>query len=237
MASPNEMQISVSGGKWRMRAATCLACLGLASCLFETKYVDPDRPGYLSLDLMLKANSNALFKRSSADTLFRMDSVIVILTAPGASTISNTYPISGRADSGSISLATKTYTLAPLRTWKAKILSIDTTLNPTRRDTVHIDSVSFTVNPGDTAFVSKSVNPVFSILRARLVSNSPASLTNNVKYLRIRVDGVTRDSTVIGPNLHWVSFGNSNTGCAVGDSGTIVRSTNSGTNWASATSG
>ncbi len=223
--------------KWNWKPAACLAFLGLASCLFETKEVDPNRPGFLNLDLTLKPNSSALFKTASADTIFRLDSVIVVLSANGVASIVNTYAVSGRADSGNISLTTKVYALAPLRTWKAKILSIDTTLNPTRRDTVHIDSVSFNINPGDTAFVSKTVNPVFSILRARMVSNSPGSLPNNVKYLRIRVDGSTRDSVVIGPNLHWVDFGNSNTGCAVGDSGTIIRSSNSGINWTAATSG
>lgn len=207
----------------------------LASCLFETKEPDPEQPGYLNLELTLRSNSSALFKSASADTVFRLDSVIIILSATGAATLTNTYAVSGRSDSGNIVVSQKVFALAPLRTWKAKILSIDTTLNPARRDTVHIDSVSFTINPGDTANVSKTVNPVFSILRARLVSNRPDSLANTVKYLRIRVDGITRDSTLVGPNLRSVAFGNSNTGCAVGDSGTILRLTNSGSTWTPAT--
>ncbi|MEO7426689.1 MAG: YCF48-related protein [Fibrobacteria bacterium] len=213
------------------------AFLGLASCLFETKTVDPNQPGYLSLDLSLKPNSNALFKTASADTAFRLDSVIIILTAPGATTLKNTYAVSGRSDSANIPVATKIYALAPLRTWKAKILSIDTSMNPNRRDTVHIDSVSFLIQPGDTAYVSKTANPVFSILRARMVSNSPASLPNSVKYLRIRVDGIMRDSSIIGPTLRSVDYANSNTGGAAGDSGTIIRTTNGGGNWAATPSG
>ncbi|HKP95006.1 MAG TPA: YCF48-related protein [Fibrobacteria bacterium] len=218
-----------------IRAVACLFPL-LASCLFETKEIDPRRPGYLNLDLVLRPNSGTLFKTASADTLFRLDSVIIVLSATGAATITNRYAISGRADSGNIVVSPKIFALAPLRIWKAKILSVDTTLNPSRKDTVHIDSVSFGINPGDTAYVTKTVNPVFSILRARLVSNSAASLANNVKYLRIRVDGTVRDSTPMGPNLRFVDFGNGTTGCAVGDSGVILRTTNSGANWAAATS-
>lgn len=221
--------------KWN-RAAFVLF-LSLASCLFETKYVDPDRPGYLNLELRLQPNRNALLKAASSDTAFSLDSLIVILSAPGAATAAYGYGISGRSDTGSIAIAARIYALAPLRTWKATILTIDTSLNPPRRDTVHRDSVSFTINPGDTAIVSKTVNPLFSILRARLVSNAPASIANNVKYVRIRVDGTTRDSMIVGPAFRYVDFGNSNTGCAVGDSGSIIRTTNSGANWAAASSG
>jgi photosystem II stability/assembly factor-like uncharacterized protein len=211
--------------------------LSLASCLFETKYVDPDQPGYLNLELRLRPNHNALLKSASADTIFSVDSLIVILSAPGAATATYNYAISGRSDTGNIAIAARIYPLASLRTWKAEILTIDTSLNPARRDTVHRDSAAFTVNPGDTAFISKTVNPRFSILRARLVSNAPASIANNVKFVRIRVDGATRDSMPVGPAYRHVDFGNSNTGCAVGDSGNIIRTTNSGANWAAASSG
>jgi photosystem II stability/assembly factor-like uncharacterized protein len=223
--------------KWNWNRAAFVLFLSLASCLFETKYVDPGQPGYLNLELRIPPNRNALLKTASADTIFSVDSLIVVLSATGATTVTCNYGISGRSDTGNIAVAAKIYALAPLRTWKAKILTIDTSLNPSRRDTVHRDSVTFTVNPGDTAFVSKTVNPVFSILRARLVSNAPASITNNVKYVRIRVDGTTRDSMIVGPAYRYVDFGNSNTGCAVGDSGNIIRTTNSGVNWAAATSG
>jgi hypothetical protein len=224
--------------KWN-RGAIALFLL-LASCLFETRESAgpaPDGDGYLTLDLLLKPNNTALFKSASADTLFSLDSVIVILSAPGADTARYAYAAGGRPDTGNINVSAKVYALASLRTWKAAILSIDTSMNPARRDTVHRDSVSFAVKPSDTTFVSKTVNPRFSLLKARLVSNAPDSLSNNVKWIRIRVDGATRDSVRVGKVFRFVDFGNSNTGCAVGDSGNIMRTLDRGLTWTAATSG
>ncbi|MEO6095423.1 MAG: YCF48-related protein [Fibrobacteria bacterium] len=237
MSIPNSMIESRPGWVRNWNRAVFVLFLSLASCMFETKYVDPDQPGYLNLELRLQPNHNALLKTASADTIFSVDSLIVVLSAAGATTATYNYGITGRSDTANIAVAARIYALASLRTWTAKILTIDTSLNPSRRDTVHLDSITFTVNPGDTAFVSKAINPLFSILRARLVSNAPASITNTVKYVRIRVDGTTRDSMMVGPAYRYVSFGNSNTGCAVGDSGNIIRTTNSGANWVSAASG
>lgn len=219
-----------------MKAAVGLFFL-LTSCLFETKDPDKAEPGFVSLQLQLKANANALLKSAVGDTVFRLDTLVIVLSANGAATTTNKYPISGRADSAAISVSTKVFTLASLRTWKAVIYSIDTTLSPVAEDTVHRDSVTFTVNPGDTAFVNKTVNPAWAILRARIVSNSPGNVTNNVKYVRFKVDGVTQDSTPVGPAFRDVEFGNASTVYAVGDSGNIIRSTTSGVNWVSATSG
>jgi photosystem II stability/assembly factor-like uncharacterized protein len=231
--------------------------LVLASCLFETREMgaSPEADGYLNLDLLLKANNTALFKSAStasatsatsaasaastasADTLFSLDSVVVILSAPGADTARYAYAAGGRPDTGVIHVSSRVYALASLRTWKAIILTIDISLNPPGRDTVHMDSVSFTLKPADTAFVSKTVSPRFSLLRARLLSNAPASIANNVKWIRIRVDNVTRDSARVGTVFRFVDFGNSNTGCAVGDSGSIIRTTDRGATWAAAISG
>lgn len=217
--------------------------LFLSSCLFETRVVSatsgpfPDGDGYATLDLLFKPGNTALFKSSAADTLFSLDSVLVILSAPEADTAWYAYPAGGRPDTGNIDISSKSYSLAALRTWKAVILTIDTSLNPPRRDTVHRDSVSFAVIPGDTTYVAKTVNPRFSLLKARLVSNAPASIANNVKWIRIRVDGATRDSSRVGPVFRSVRFGNTNTGCAVGDSGNIIRSTDRGATWTAAASG
>ena len=222
-------------GKMRRISAVCLVLL--TSCLFETKVENPNQPGYLSLDLNLKPSVNALFKIASADTLFSLDTLKVILTAPNTSTVSYTYPISGRADTGNITVSTKIYPLASLRTWQAKLIVLDTTLNPSKTDTVYLDSISFNIKPSDTAFVSKTASPSFSILRSRLVSNSPSSITNNVKWVRLRVDGVMRDSMQVGPTLRGISFGSGTVGIVVGDSGLILRTTNAAVNWAAITSG
>lgn len=223
-----------------MRIANAAACglfVLLTSCLFETADPDTAGPGYLNLQIQLKANANALLKSSAGDTVFDLDSVVIELITSGAATSVNTYPITGRADLGSIAVSQKTFTLASLRTWKAVIYSIDTTLNPPAKDTVHKDSVTFTINPGDTATVAKAIDPRFSILRARLVSNNPVGITNNVKFVRIKVGDVTRDSTPVGPAFRDAEFGNAGTGYLVGDTGTIYRTVNSGANWAAAVSG
>ncbi len=242
VVNPNRMRNVKPGisGKWN-RSAFALFLL-LASCLFETtdqvRDADPDKPGYLNLELRLKPNNNALIKAASADTTFNLDSVIVVLSSSDTNIAATrySYPVSGRSDTGNIAVSAKIFTLASLRTWKANIYTIDTTLNPVRKDTVHRDSVSFTIKPGDTAFVSKSVNPAYSILRARLVSNAPGSITNNVKWVRIRVDGITRDSARVGFTFRFAEFGNSSTGYAVGDSGNVVRSTDKGITWIASTS-
>lgn len=226
-------------GAWTPFAAAGMLAAFLASaCLFEVKDPDTGPIGYASLELRLKPSANALLKAATnSDTLFRLDTLVIELSATGAASQTNKYALSGRADTGNISVPVKTFALPSLRTWKARIYTIDTSASPVRVDTVHRDSVTFAVKPGDTTVVSKTVNPVYAILRARLVSNSPASLTNPVKYVRIRVDGVTRDSMPVGPALRFADFGSSSTGIAVGDSGTILRSTNGGLNWAAATSG
>ena len=151
-------------------------------------------PGFLSLGINLNSGGRTLLKVASSDTTFKLDSLKIILSAPGVTTTTYSYAISGRPDTGSITVSPKIFALASMRTWKARILTIDTTLNPIRTDTVHLDSVSFTINPGDTTKISKTLNAVFSILKVRFLSNSPASIASNVKYLRIRVDGAVRDS-------------------------------------------
>jgi photosystem II stability/assembly factor-like uncharacterized protein len=224
---------------WLQFAAAGLltACLASA-CLFEVQDPDSGPMGFASLELHLKPSANALLKAATnPDTLFRLDTLVIELSAAGAAGQTNKYALNGRADTGNIAVPVKTFALPSLRTWKARIYTIDTSASPARVDTVHRDSVTFDVKPGDTTVVSKIVNPVYAILRARLVSNSPASLANPVKYVRIRVDGVTRDSMPVGPALRSVDFGSNSNGIAVGDSGTILRSTNGGLNWAAAASG
>ena len=188
---------SPAGIGWRIPAllGTLLLSAGLSACLFRTGVgPKPKSPlGFASLHIGISPHSDVLIKRSSADTIFTLDSLIVILTATGADTQTYSYPISGRPDTGAIAFETPTYTLKALRNWKAKILAIDTTLNPARRDTVNLDSVIFPVGPADTVRTSLTLSAVYSILRARLVSNAPDSLPHTIKYLRIRVDGVRRD--------------------------------------------
>jgi hypothetical protein len=164
----------------------------LSGCLMESGNSDSggqQGTGYVRFSLELSRTDRALMKSASADTLFSLDSAIVILTAPGAPDQVFRYPISGRADLASITATSPVYELAPLRNWKAKIITIDTTVSPLRRDTVHLDSVSFSVRAGDTTEVSALVRPVYSILRVRFLSTAPDSLPTGVRYVRLRVHG------------------------------------------------
>jgi photosystem II stability/assembly factor-like uncharacterized protein len=218
--------------------------LGLfaASCTLLEETGTPSGPpgpgaeqGVVNLRLHLARNQNTLAKSASADTIFDLDSLTIILSANGAPTQTYTYPVTGRADLGNISVPTHSYVLSSLRVWKAKFISIDTTHNPSRRDTVHLDSVFFNVNAAETTYVAKTVSPAWSILRVRFVSTLPDSLTNSVKFLRLRVNGVVRDSLIIGgknASLTWLqAISGGNIIHAAGDSGRVLKSTNDGYSW------
>lgn len=194
--------------------------------------------GVVNLRLQLGRNQNTLAKAASADTTFSLDSLIIILSANGAPTQTYTYPVSGRADLGNISVPTQSFVLSSLRAWKAKFISIDTSANPVRRDTVHLDSVSFNVRAAETTFVARTVSPAWSILRVRFVSSAPDSLTNSVKFLRLRVNGVVRDSLILGgknASLTWLQAMSGNVIHAAGDSGRVLKSTNDGSTWSEQT--
>lgn len=246
----------------------------LCGCLLSPDVGDntpKTKTGSVEINVRLNKTTAALSKVASADTIFRLDSLYIKLTCPGQTTINTSLAVSGRADSSNISVATQTYTgLAPLRTWKANFISLDTVFNlqataqtgstsstiklnsgasavdnaytgmgvqiisgtgigqvrhisgyvgstkvatvstnwtttPTNtsvfriylKDTVHVDSVSFVVNPGDTAMVSKTLNARYSILRIRVKSDSAALVPNAVKKVRFKVDGTVRDSVTL----------------------------------------
>ena len=215
----------------------------LVSCIFDSEYgiggPPNSAPGYLSLKLTLGPNSRVLRKKASTDTIFNLDTLKIVLTAPNAATRNYSFPISGRSDTGAITYSVTLDSVPSLKTVTAKILTIDTTLNPTRRDTVHFDSTTFSVKPADTTQISFTVNSLFAILRARFASFTPDSLTDTVQYLRLRVDGTTRDSIRVGNTLNAVDFlsGFTAVGFAAGDRGRIMKTTNSGTTWSIKTSG
>jgi len=211
------------------------------SCMLQPDAENSDSgtaKGFVSLQVYLNPANHTLEKTASgSDTVFSLDSLNIILSAPGASTQTYSYPLHGTSDTGTISFATQVYSLAALRMWKAKILTIDTSLNPARKDTVNLDSVTFTVYAGDTAQVVKTVNAVFSVLQANFISNSPSSLANTIKYLRIQVDGTTEDSLLVGDTLRGLYFPAAATGFAVGSGGTLLKTANTAANWSAQTSG
>jgi photosystem II stability/assembly factor-like uncharacterized protein len=241
MSIPSRLRALLSSSASRLFLGLLLG-LFAASCtlLEETGKVSgppglDGEQGIVNLRLHLARNQNTLAKSASADTIFDLDSLTIILSANGAPTQTYTYPVTGRADLGNISVPTQSYVLSSLRVWKAKFISIDTTHNPSRRDTVHLDSVYFNVNAAETTYVAKTVSPAWSILRVRFVSTLPDSLTNSVKFLRLRVNGVVRDSLIIGgknASLTWLqAISGGSVIHAAGDSGRVLKSTNDGYTW------
>lgn len=197
--------------------------------LMDDSGTNPTKTGYVRLKLELGQNPTALLKSSSADTTFTLDSLLIVLTAPGQTAQTHRYALTGRADLEDIAVPEMTFELAGLREWTAKFISIDTSESPARRDTVHLDSVKFDVVMADTTVVNWTVSPAYSILRVRFWSTMADSIPNNVVYLRVRVDGVTRDSLVLGgknASLKWLQTMPGSVIYAVGDSGRFLRSTN-----------
>jgi photosystem II stability/assembly factor-like uncharacterized protein len=206
-----------------------LGCLLCSCMLMDDSGAKKNKTGYVRLQLALGQSQSALMKSASADTTFSLDSLLVVLTAPGQAAQVHRYALSGRADLEDIPVPALTFELAGLREWTAKFISIDTTLSPARRDTVHLDSVKFDVLMADTTVVEKTISPVYSILRVRFWSTMADSIPNNVVYLRVRVNGVTRDSMVLGgknASLKWLQTMPGSVIYAVGDSGRFLRSTN-----------
>ncbi len=244
----------------------------LSGCIIspETEHAPSAK---LTVNLKLDRTKSALHKVASGDTIFRIDSLYTILTANPSLTITNLQGVSGRVDSSSVVISPQYYTLAPLRTWKAKFLVVDTafvrqntaqsgstpstikldnqnasphnvndtynnmgiyivsgtgagqsrhitdyvgstriasitpdwTITPTNssifliysKDTVYIDSTTFYVKPADTITVNKTLNARYSILRVRVKSDSASLIPISIKKLRLKVDGVVRDSSIL----------------------------------------
>lgn len=216
------------------------AAFALAGCLVMDEGArelpgDSAPVGYARIQLTLEKNQSALGKSAANDTTFQLDSLIMVFSASGASTVRVAQPISGRADTGAITVSGPVVSLPGLRNWKAYVYTIDEQI--ARRDTVHLDSVVFAVHPADTAVVQKSVSPAFAILKVRVVSNTDAQVPDSVRFVRLRVDGVVRDSQVVGSapataTLNWVrAMPTGNVVHAVGNHGRVLRSANSGVTW------
>jgi len=222
-----------------------VAVLFLTSCLLDsdrggkTDRVWDGSPGFAKMNLGLERNTqHGLGKVSAADTTFGLDTLIVVLTATGADTIVQRYAISGRPDTGVIALSPMVFTLNPLLNWKARFYTIDTTVSPVRRDTVHLDSIIFAVRPADTAVVNKVVSAAFSVVRVRYRSTTQDSIGAAIRFIRLKVGGITRDSVELyGPTYNAVWFANQQTGWLVQDSGRIQKTNDSSLSWFPQTSG
>jgi hypothetical protein len=208
----------------------------ICSCNATVNGASEGNTGVVGVRVNLERAGSALGK-AAGDTTVNLDSLKIILTSPGQVTQEFAYAISGNAAAGNVSVTVKYFTVAALKVWKARIISLDTTLNPTRTDTVHMDSVTFTVLPADTTIISPTLNARYAVLKERILANFPDSLSSGIRYLRLRVNGLTEDSLVLGTGINAVHFATATAGWAVGNFGVILSTTNGGTTWARHTSG
>jgi photosystem II stability/assembly factor-like uncharacterized protein len=207
--------------------ASCNATVGDSS----------DPMGVVGLQVNLDRPGVALGK-AAGDTTFSLDSLKIRLTSSAGDTLNYAYGISGDAAVASVPVTIKYFTLKALLTWKARIISIDTTVgSPNTTDTIHIDSVTFNVRAGDTTRVSPSLAAAYLMLKQRLIANNPDSIPSGVRYIRMMVAGVVRDSFALGSGINGLAFTNSKTGWGVGDFGAIVKTTNGGLTWVKQSSG
>lgn len=79
--------------------------------------------GHVSLSLSLERPSALLLKASATDTIFSLDSLVIILTAASSDTLEHRIALAGRADTGNIALPELVFELPALRNWKATIYS------------------------------------------------------------------------------------------------------------------
>lgn len=212
-----------------------LAACNLVDGLDIRSSEDEGRPGHVQFDLTLSRNTATLAKAAIGDTIFSLDSLLIVLSSTNMPTQTYRYAISGRADLGEVQVSEKLIELSPLRTWKATFYSID--INGVKRDTVHLDSVNFMVHPAQTTTVQKNVSPAYAILKVRMLSTNAAQVPDSVRFVRLRVDGIVRDSAVVGSapataTLNWVqAMTTGNVVHAAGNHGRVLRSGNSGSTW------
>ena len=153
-------RIFTSGRALRLGVAAAAASAVLVSCNAPVDGDSGGATGVVGIRVVLDRPGNVLGK-AAGDTTFSLDSLKIRLTSSSLDTLNYAYAISGDVGSGSVPVTIKYFTLKALKTWKAKIVSIDTTLgSPNSTDTIHVDSVTFTVLPADTNLISpRSARP------------------------------------------------------------------------------
>jgi hypothetical protein len=178
---------------WKRLAGAILAAGLLVGCGTVTGVEDPSTSARVETSdddgavvIRIALGSVALAKK--ADTNITLDTLHLTLTAAGCPTRTVNLPVSGNINTSGLVLTTKVTGLNPLRNWKLKAFSRDLA------DTVmHIDSTTFYVKPADTANVSLTLVPKYSVLVARFISTSNS--VTAIQKLILRVNGVVVDDT------------------------------------------
>ena len=180
-----------------MRLAA-FASLLLAACgpLLGPQSTDDGEKGAARFQISLASPGSALGKAAAEarknDTLTRVDTLFLTLTSPGSTTRNVKLPVSGNINAGPLTLNATVANLPSLRNWKVQARASDNL-----DSTVHLDSTTFYVKPGDTASVNMSLLPRFSVFIARFVSTSNAITA--IEKLELRINGVTVDDTLFAP--------------------------------------
>lgn len=166
-----------------------LAALALAGCgdLMATR--SPGERGYAEVAISLGGMDSPLGKRAAAsDTVVTLRNLFLELSAPGLPLQGRTVALSENIRGGSVTPPAQLIALWGPRNWKVKAWTTDAA-----DSVLHKDSTTLYVEPGDTTALSLSLNPRFSVLVGRFISES--SKIAAIERLELVVNGTVVDDT------------------------------------------
>lgn len=172
-------------------AATLPALLAalLAGCGDFMDTEAPGRRGFASVAVSLAPVDGALGKRSAAaDTTVQLRTLHLEFSSTGLPLQYREVALAGDIHAGSIAPASQVFALWGPRNWKVKAWTQDAA-----DSVIHEDSTTFYVEPGDTAALAMSLQPRYSVLIGRFLSES--NKVTAIEKLELRVNGRVVDDT------------------------------------------
>jgi hypothetical protein len=155
-----------------------LSFLLIINCSDDSPVVpQPVQTGSLKVKVHL-SEVGKLAKRAAINLQFCQ----IKLYAPEEDTIVDSLPLSGN---GQASLTTVFSNLASGKKWSVAVTSFDN-----NDSTIHYGTTDTLVQAGDTALVSLTISPEFSMLRANFFP-----IRNRVDRIELKVDGQIKDDT------------------------------------------
>ncbi len=155
-----------------------LLCILLFGCILDNRTTSPDQETG-SVQILLKLEKIGTIHKLSANTAMaaiEMDTLHLILHAPGEDTLRNAIPLAGNG----MHTVSKTYSDLPsLKTWTLAAVARDQ-----RGATVYSGSVDFIVPVKKMIDVSLNLSPRYSMLKGRFFP-----IRDSVTRVELRVDG------------------------------------------------
>lgn len=174
-------------------ATLALAAALLAGCGDFMATRDPGTPGWAGVAFTVVAMGGALGKVACGnDTLVDLRTLHLQFTASGMPTQYRAVSLAGNIHAGNLIPAIQLVPLWGPRNWKLKAWTTDAV-----DSVLHLDSTTLYVEPGDTTALSFALNPRYTVLVGRFISQS-SSITS-IEKLELRVNNVVVDDTVFSP--------------------------------------